>query len=256
MIKIVSWNVNGLRSILTKGFVETIQILAPDILCLQEIKVSSDRIPEFELTGYEKFYNSAERKGYSGTAIFTKKKPIQVTTSAEIEILTAQHEGRIICLEYETFYLVNVYTPNSGSELARLEFREAQWDVKFAHFLKNLAQKKSVIACGDFNVAHQEIDLANPAQNRFNAGFTDQERNGFSNILDIGFIDSFRFKQPDERDRYTWWSYRANSRARNVGWRIDYILISENLVENLISVDIHQEILGSDHAPISAIFNL
>ncbi len=255
MIKIVSWNVNGLRAILSKGFIDIIKMLRPDILCLQEIKASSDKIPDFELDGYNKFYNPAQRKGYSGTAIFTRLEPVTVDTNLEIEHAIEAHEGRVILADYRSFYVVTVYTPNSGAELLRLPFREKIWDVQFADYLQNLAKKKPLIVCGDFNVAHKECDLSNPSQNHFSAGFTDQERNGFSNILNVGFIDSFRFKYPDAVNQYSWWSYRVNSRARNIGWRIDYILLSSGLEKYLLSANIHQEILGSDHAPVSVVLD-
>ncbi len=251
MTKIVSWNVNGLRAVLAKGFLNAVKNLKPDVLCLQEIKVSSDKIPEFELAGYKKFYHSAERKGYSGTAIFTKVDPVAVSSNLVVDTLTGQSEGRVILAEYDKFYLVNVYTPNSGAELARLAFRENVWDVEFVQLLRSLARQKLVVACGDFNVAHQEKDLANPEQNHFSAGFTDQERKGFTNILNAGFIDSFRFKHPNASEQYSWWSYRTNARVRNVGWRIDYVLLSSGLEKYLTSADIHQNIFGSDHAPVS-----
>ena len=251
VLRIVSWNVNGLRAVLGKGFLDIFDKLHPDVVCLQEIKASSDKIPEFELPGYKKFYNSAKRPGYSGTAVFSKISPTSVTSADEMDGLTEATEGRVILAEYESFYLVNVYTPNSGAELARLSFREEVWDVQFRKFLQKLANKKPVVVCGDFNVAHEEIDLANPTQNHQNAGFTDQERLGFGNILGAGFIDSFRFAHPEEVSQYSWWSYRANARARNVGWRIDYVLLSLGLEKKLLSADIHPEIFGSDHAPVS-----
>ncbi len=256
VVRIFSWNVNGLRAVLKSSFLGAIEKLSPDILCVQEIKVSSDKIPEFELPGYQRFYNSADRPGYSGTAIFSKIQPISVNTLLEIDQLTGVPEGRVILAEYESFYLVNVYTPNSGAELARLQFRSDTWDVKFREFLCKLNDKKPVIACGDFNVAHEEIDLANPAQNHFSAGFTDQERAGFSNILKSGFTDSFRFKYPDAAEQYSWWSYRARARERNVGWRIDYVLLSTAIRDKLVSASIHQDILGSDHAPVSAVVDI
>lgn len=256
MVQIVSWNINGLRAILGKGFIDNINKLQPDILCLQEIKATPDKIPEFELSGYQRFYNSAKRPGYAGTATFSKIRPLHVETSLEIDTLTGPTEGRVILAEYDSFYVLNVYTPNSGAELARLKFREEVWDVKFRELLCALSAKKPVITCGDFNVAHEEIDLANPAQNHFSAGFTDQERRGFDNILASGFTDSFRFKHPGEAKQYSWWSYRANARARNVGWRIDYILLSTKIKNKLISANIYQDVLGSDHAPVSVVVDI
>jgi exodeoxyribonuclease-3 len=228
----------------------------PDIICLQEIKVSPDRVPEIALPGYVKIFNSAARPGYAGTAIFTKCKPTSHSTLVEVEAATDCHEGRIILLEYKQFFTVNVYVPNSGAELARLEFRSQVWDVKFAEFIRNLARIKPTIVCGDFNVAHREIDLANPAQNHFSAGFTDEERHGFSNILAGGFIDTFRFQHPQEEKQYSWWSYRANARARNIGWRIDYVLVSESLRQCIIETKIYTDMCGSDHAPVGLVIGV
>lgn len=251
IVRIVSWNVNGLRAVLKKDFFCAIEKLSPDILCVQEIKAAFEKIPELGLPEYQKFYSPAVRQGYSGTAVFSKIPMLSVYAASEMDALTGAPEGRVIVAEYETFFLVDVYVPNSGAELARLEFREQVWDVQFKQFLAKLYLKKPVVVCGDFNVAHEEIDLANPAQNHFNAGFTDQERRGFENILNAGFIDSFRVEHPTQTAQYSWWSYRANSRARNVGWRIDYILLSRELQKYLRSANIHQDILGSDHAPVS-----
>jgi exodeoxyribonuclease-3 len=253
---IVSWNVNGLRSILNKGLSGVIERLDPDIINLQEIKASPDKIPEFVLPGYFKIFNSASRSGYSGTAVFTKLEPLAYSTNVDIEKTTGAHEGRVILLEYGKFFAVNVYAPNSGAELARLEFRSRVWDAKFAEFINNLSKAKPTIVCGDFNVAHREIDLARPAQNHFNAGFTDEERLGFSNILAKGFIDTFRLKYPNSGERYSWWSYRSNARQRNIGWRIDYVLASESLRQSIVDSCIYTDACGSDHAPVGAIIGL
>ncbi|MDR2721023.1 MAG: exodeoxyribonuclease III [Puniceicoccales bacterium] len=249
-MNIVSWNVNGLRSILSKGLIDAVKRMDPDVICLQEIRASPSKMPEIVLPEYVKIFNSAVRPGYAGTAIFMKYKPISHSTLIEVEATTDYHEGRIILLEYGQFFIVNVYTPNSGAKLARLKFRSQVWDVKFTKFICNLAVIKPTIVCGDFNVAHQEIDLANPKQNHSNAGFTDEERHGFSNILTGGFIDTFRFQHPQEEGQYSWWSYRANARARNVGWRIDYVLVSESLRQRIIEAKIYADAYGSDHAPV------
>jgi exodeoxyribonuclease-3 len=255
-MNIVSWNVNGLRSILAKGLIGVIERINPDIICLQEIKASPDKVPEIVLPEYAKIFNSATRPGYAGTAVFTKRRPLSHSASVEIEAVTECHEGRIILLEYDKFFAVNVYTPNSGAELARLKFRSQIWDVKFAEFIRNLAGIKPAIVCGDFNVAHREIDLANPTQNHFSAGFTDEERRGFSNILAGGFIDTFRFQHPHEGNRYSWWSYRANARVRNVGWRIDYVLVSESLRRSIMETKIYADTCGSDHAPVGLLLDV
>jgi exodeoxyribonuclease-3 len=255
-MNIISWNVNGLRSILSKGFGETISDLNPDMICLQEIRVSKDKIPEFDIPGYVKIFNAASRPGYAGTAVFAKHKPISYATELDIEMTTGAHEGRVILLEYERFFVVNVYTPNSGAELARLQFRFQVWDVKFANLLRDLAKIKPTIVCGDFNVAHNEIDLANPAQNHLNAGFTDEERLGFSNILAGGFIDVFRHQHQRDIGHYSWWSYRANARLRNIGWRIDYVLASEQLLQSIESSKIYADVYGSDHAPVGTTIDI
>jgi exodeoxyribonuclease-3 len=255
-MNIVSWNVNGLRSALSKGLEESVKQLNPDIICLQEIKVAASQIPEISLPEYIKIFNSAERPGYAGTAIFTKYEPLSLSTDVEIEWKTERHEGRVILLEYGRFFVVNVYTPNSGAELGRLQFRSQVWDGKFVTFIQNLAKKKPTIVCGDLNVAHQEIDLANPARNHFNAGFTDEERQGFLNILAGGFIDTFRHQYPHEKEQYSWWSYRANARERNVGWRIDYVLVSEALRQSIAKAKIYTDVKGSDHAPVGAVINV
>ena len=249
-MKILSWNVNGLRAILQKDFEEKIRNLDLDVLCLQEIKAFGNQIePDILSFLPHKIYNSACRAGYSGTAIFSKKEIFPVST-ASIENTIIPNEGRVIAVEFPTFFLVNVYTPNSGAELLRLNFRTQIWDPAFGLFLKKLEKSKPVIACGDFNVAHQEIDLANPNANHFSAGFTDAERAGMSWYLQNGLVDVFRYFFPSESKAYTWWSYRALSRQRNVGWRIDYFLASQIFLEKIKKIAILKEISGSDHAPV------
>lgn len=245
-MKFISWNVNGLRACVNKGFMDFFNEADSDLFCLQEIKLQAGQI-ELELPGYHQFWNYAERKGYSGTAIFAKHEPLSVTMGLGIE--EHDQEGRLITLEYDSFFLVNVYTPNSQRGLGRLDYRMG-WDDAFRAHLTALAEEKPVIVCGDLNVAHQEIDLKNPQTNRRNAGFTDEERAKFSTLLEAGFIDSFRHFYPEQQDAYTWWSYFANSRARNIGWRIDYFLISATLEEKVIDAKIYAEILGSDHCPV------
>tara|TARA_B100001248_G_scaffold241598_1_gene208374 strand:+ start:46914 stop:47672 length:759 start_codon:yes stop_codon:yes gene_type:complete len=247
-MKLISWNVNGLRAILKKGFHDFLEIQDPDILCLQEIKISEDLIPRFELPYPHAYFNCAEKKGYSGTAILSKEEPLKV--SFDITPACHQTEGRVITAEYQDFFLVNVYTPNSQSELKRLTYREQQWDPDFRSHVQELALTKPVIICGDLNVAHQEIDLANPKTNRNSAGFTDEERHGLSQLLDAGFADIFREHHPDEPEHYSWWSYRANARERNVGWRIDYVLVSSNIQAKVTNAFILPEVHGSDHAPV------
>ena len=246
MLKLISWNVNGLRAQVRKGFLEKLEALDPDILCLQEIKLSEGQL-ELDLENYEEYYNYAERKGYSGTAIFTKKKPLSVTYG--IGIPEHDQEGRVITMAFESFILVTCYTPNSKRGLERLDYRQV-WEDAFLAYLKKLEEDKPVVVCGDLNVAHNDIDLANPASNHKNAGFTDEERAKFNQLLDNGFIDTFRYFHPDETEAYTWWSNFANSRARNIGWRIDYFLASEALKPRLISADIHADVMGSDHCPV------
>ena len=249
-MRIVSWNVNGLRAVLKKNFYESIDRMQPDILCLQEIKVDKDSIPEISLPGFEKIYNSAVRKGYAGTAIFTKKKPTSVDCSSYLEKLTGESEGRIIVAEYENFFLINDYTPNSGEDLARLHFRHKTWDVEVLKFIQELRKKKPVILCGDMNVAHEDIDLSNPNTNHFSAGFTDEEREGFRNFLNDFAVDSFREFFPHKEKCYSWWSYRMKCRERNIGWRIDYVLVDKNIRERLQSAFIFDDVMGSDHAPV------
>lgn len=246
MLKLISWNVNGLRAQVRKGFLEKLEALDPDILCLQEIKLTEGQL-ELDLEHYEEYYNYAERKGYSGTAIFTKKKPLSVTYG--IGIPEHDQEGRVITMAFESFILVTCYTPNSKRGLERLDYRQV-WEDAFLAYLKKLEEDKPVVVCGDLNVAHNDIDLANPASNHKNAGFTDEERAKFNQLLDNGFIDTFRYFHPDETEAYTWWSNFANSRARNIGWRIDYFLASEALKPRLISASIHADVMGSDHCPV------
>jgi len=245
-MKLISWNVNGIRAVLKKGFLDFVKEHNPDILCLQETKVPGEPI-EMDLEEYHHYWNPAERKGYSGTAIFTKVKPL----SEQNDMGVAKHdsEGRVQTLEFDNFYVVNVYTPNSKRELERLLYRQKEWDVDFLKYVKELEKKKPVIFCGDLNVAHKEIDLKNPKTNRRNAGFTDEEREGFDNIVNAGFIDTFReFHQ--EGGHYTWWSYMHQARARNIGWRIDYFCISPGLRPQLQDAFILSEVTGSDHCPV------
>lgn len=246
-MKFVSWNVNGLRAILKKDFEDIFSEFDADAFCLQEIKLQEGQT-DFSPEGYYCFWNYAERKGYSGTAIFTKKKPISHTNGISID----EHdtEGRVITLEFENYYLVNVYTPNSKQELLRLDYRQ-KWEDDFRKYLKDLEKNKPVIVCGDLNVAHKEIDLKNPSTNRKNPGFSDEEREKFTQLLDSGFIDTYRYFYPEEEGAYTWWSYRFNARKNNTGWRIDYFCISEVLKDELKSAAIHSDIYGSDHCPVS-----
>jgi len=245
-MKFISWNVNGLRAVLGKNFMEDFKKLDADFFCLQETKLQAGQL-ELELPGYRQYWNYAEKKGYSGTAIFAKQEALGVAYGMGI----AEHdrEGRVITLEYADFYLVTVYTPNSQDELKRLDYR-MQWEDDFREYLRNLAKKKGVIVCGDLNVAHQEIDLKNPKTNRSNAGFTDQERGKMTELLDSGFVDSYRFFCPDAEGMYSWWSYRFHAREKNAGWRIDYFLVSENFVSRMTGAAIHTEIYGSDHCPV------
>lgn len=245
-MKLISWNVNGLRACVGKGFLEYFNEQQADIFCLQETKLQKGQI-ELELNGYHQYWNYAEKKGYSGTAIFTKKEPISVQYGIGIE--KHDNEGRVITLEFEKFYMVTVYTPNSQEKLARLDYR-MEWEEEFRNYLLELDKLKPVIICGDLNVAHNEIDLKNPKSNRRNAGFSDEEREKMSKLLDSGFVDSFRYFYPDKTDIYSWWSYRFSARAKNAGWRIDYFLVSEKLKENMRDAEIHTEILGSDHCPV------
>ena len=245
-MKLVSWNVNGLRAIYKKGFEESFKELDADIFCIQETKMQEGQI-ELDLQGYYQYYNYAERKGYSGTAIFTKKEPLKVSYGIGIE--EHDKEGRVITLEFDKFYMVNCYTPNSGRELARLEYRMT-WEDEFKKYLIKLDKQKPVIICGDWNVAHTEIDLKNPKSNRKNAGFTDEERSKIEELLNSGFTDSFRKMYPDKEGAYTWWSYMFNARANNAGWRIDYFLVSDRISKNIKDAYIYSEIMGSDHCPV------
>lgn len=245
-MKLISWNVNGLRACLNKGFLDFFWEIDADIFCIQETKLQEGQV-QLELPGYEQYWNYAEKKGYSGTAVFTKPKPLNVRFGLGKE--EHDREGRVITLEYDSFFLTNVYTPNAQRGLARLDYRLV-WDDAFRSFVQELKQVKPVIICGDLNVAHQEIDLKNPESNRKNAGFTDEERGKFSELLEAGFIDTFRHFYPDKRDAYTWWAYFAKARERNIGWRIDYFLTSQDLEENLVDALIHDQVLGSDHCPV------
>ncbi len=245
-MKLISWNVNGIRACVQKGFLDFFREIDADIFCIQESKMQEGQLA-LDLEGYYQYWNYAEKKGYSGTAIFTKQEPISVQYGIGIE--EHDHEGRVITLEFEDFYMVTVYTPNSQDELKRLDYR-MQWETDFLLYLKKLEEKKGVIFCGDLNVAHQEIDLKNPKTNRKNAGFTDEERGKFGEVLDAGFIDTFRYFYPDAEGIYSWWSYRFSARAKNAGWRIDYFCVSECLKERLADAKILTDIMGSDHCPV------
>ena len=246
-MKIISWNVNGISAVMKKGFPDFVKKYDPDILCLQETKAHPDQVDEL-LHDYEHhFWNSADKKGYSGTAIFSKIKPLNVSYGGGIDV--GDTEGRIVTAEFDDFFLVNVYTPNSKRGLARLDYRQ-EWDKLFFNYLKELEKSKPVITCGDLNVAHTEIDLARPKNNTKNAGFTPQERSGFQKYLDNGFLDTFRIFNQDP-ENYTWWSYMFNARAKNLGWRIDYFLTSEKLKKNIISAEILKDVMGSDHCPVT-----
>ena len=248
-MKLISWNVNGLRACVGKGFYESIAALDADVVCLQETKLQAGQI-DLALEGYETYWNYADKKGYSGTAIFTRRHPLSVTYGLGIDL--HDHEGRIITAEYEDFYLVTAYVPNSQDGLRRLDYRQ-QWDKDLRAYLKELETRKPVVLCGDLNVAHREIDLKNPKSNRKNAGFTDEEREGFQQHLDAGFVDTFRHFYPDQTDIYSWWSYRFRAREKNAGWRIDYFVVSEALRPLLESAAIHTEIFGSDHCPVEVV---
>lgn len=246
MKKLISWNVNGIRACAGKGFMDFFDSIDADIFCIQESKMQEGQLT-LDMPGYHQFWNYADKKGYSGTAIFTKKDPISVTNGIGID--EHDHEGRVITLEYEDFYVVTVYTPNSQNELARLDYR-MKWEDDFRAYLKKLEESKPVIVCGDMNVAHNEIDLKNPKTNRKNAGFTDEEREKMTVLLDDGFIDTFRYFYPDQENIYSWWSYRFKAREKNAGWRIDYFLTSESLKDKLVDAKIHTDIMGSDHCPV------
>ena len=248
-MKLISWNVNGLRACVGKGFLEIFQKLDADIFCLQETKMQAGQL-DLDLPGYHQYYNYADKKGYSGTALFTKKEPLNVTYGIGVDV--HDHEGRVITAEFEDFFFITVYVPNSQNELARLDYRmECERD--FLAYVKKLEETKPVIYCGDLNVAHKEIDLKNPKTNHHNAGFTDEERAAFSRVLDSGMIDTYRYFYPDKTDIYSWWSYRFQARAKNAGWRIDYFVVSESLKDRLVSADIHTSIEGSDHCPVELV---
>lgn len=245
-MKLISWNVNGLRACMQKGFLDFWEQADADVFCLQETKLQEGQVA-LELPGYFQYWNYAEKKGYSGTALFTRQEPIDVTFGMGVE--EHDHEGRVITAEFEEFFVVTVYTPNSQRELTRLSYR-MQWEEDFLKYLKGLKKRKSVIFCGDLNVAHQEIDLKNPKANHGNAGFTDEERRCFGRILENGFIDTFRYFYPDVTGVYSWWSYMYQARAKNAGWRIDYFIVSETLKDRLQDAKIHTEVMGSDHCPV------
>ncbi len=245
-MKLISWNVNGIRACLNKGFAGSFKQLDADIFCLQETKCQPEQV-DLEFEGYTSYWNSAEKKGYSGTAIFTKQKPLNVTYG--IGIQEHDKEGRVITLEFEKFYMVDIYTPNSKRELERLDYRQV-WEDEIRKYLLKLNETKPVIMCGDLNVAHEEIDLKNPKTNRHNAGFTDEERKKMTELLDAGFIDSFRYLYPDKENAYSWWSYMGHAREKNVGWRIDYFIVSKSIENEIKEATIYPEIIGSDHCPV------
>ena len=251
MTKMISWNVNGIRAALTKGFMDFFNEVEADVFCIQETKCQVGQV-EIDMPGVYQYWNAAEKKGYSGTAVFSRIKPLSVAYDLGIE--EHDKEGRVITLEFEDYYLVNVYTPNSKSELERLDYR-MKWEDDFRSYLKKLEEKKSVVVCGDLNVAHSEIDLKNPKTNRKNAGFTDEERNKMTELLDSGFIDSYRYLHPDTENVYSWWSYRFNARKNNAGWRIDYFLVSEALKDKIKKAEIHTTVLGSDHCPVEVVLS-
>ena len=245
-MKLISWNVNGIMACLTKGFEEFFKKVDADMFCIQETKCQEGQV-ELEFEGYTSYWNSAEKKGYSGTAIFTKIKPISVTYGIGIE--EHDNEGRVITLEFEKFYLVNVYTPNSKRELERLDYRQI-WEDEMRKYLLRLNETKPVIMCGDLNVAHKEIDLKNPSTNRRSAGFTDEERNKMTELLDSGFVDTYRYLYPNKENAYTWWSYMRKAREKDIGWRIDYFIVSEDIKKDIKDAKIYSEIMGSDHCPV------
>lgn len=246
MLKFISWNVNGIRACCDKGFRESFERLDADFFCLQETKMQAGQL-DLQFEGYQSYWNYAEKKGYSGTAVFTRHQPLSVTYGIGVE--EHDHEGRVITLEMDSFYLITVYTPNSQDELRRLDYRMS-WEDDFLAYLKKLEEKKPVVVCGDLNVAHQEIDLKNPKTNRRNAGFTDEERAKFSRWLESGFTDTFRYFYPDRKEIYSWWSYRFKAREKNAGWRIDYFVTSASLNDKLLDAKIHTDVYGSDHCPV------
>ena len=251
-MKLISWNVNGIRACLNKGFSDFFNSVDADIFCIQETKCQQDQV-KLDFAGYKSFWNSAEKKGYSGTAIFTKIEPLSVKYGIGIE--EHDKEGRVITLEFENFYMVNIYTPNSKRGLERLDYRQI-WENEIKRYLLKLSTKKPVVMCGDLNVAHKEIDLKNPKSNRGNAGFTDEERAKMTELLASGFTDSFRYLYPYKEGSYTWWSYMAHSREKNIGWRIDYFIVSDNIKDKIVDSKIHSDIFGSDHCPIELDINL
>lgn len=251
MKKLISWNVNGLRACVQKGFLDYFREVDADIFCLQETKLQEGQI-ELDLDGYYQYWNYAQKKGYSGTALFTKEKPIEVTYGIGIE--EHDKEGRVITAEYSDYFVVTCYTPNSQTELTRLDYR-MEWEDAFRRYLKELEKRKPVVFCGDLNVAHQEIDLKNPKTNRKNAGFTDEERAKFTELLSAGFVDTYRYFYPDKEQIYSWWSYRFKAREKNAGWRIDYFCVSDSMKDRLISADIHTHVMGSDHCPVEVVIS-
>ena len=250
-MKFVSWNVNGLRACLKKDFITSVQSLDADFICLQETKMERGQA-EVDLPGYHEFWNSADKKGYSGTAIFARQEPLSVAYGMDLD--KHDHEGRLITLEYPDFWLVNCYTPNAQNELARIDYR-MEWEDDLRDYLMSLDRAKPVVYCGDLNVAHGEIDLKNPGPNRGNAGFSDQEREKMTRLLSSGFTDTFRLLYPERTGAYSWWSYRFNARANNAGWRIDYFIVSDRLAERVSEASIHPDILGSDHCPVSLVLD-
>jgi len=248
-MKLISWNVNGIRACVQKGFLDFFKEVDADIFCLQETKLQEGQI-DLALEGYHQYWNYAEKKGYSGVAVFCKAEPISINLGLNKE--EHDKEGRVITLEFEDFYFITVYTPNSKQELERLDYR-MQWEDEFRSYVKQLDSKKPVILCGDLNVAHKEIDLKNPKSNTRNAGFTDEERNKFTELLGAGFVDTYRYFNPDKEGAYSWWSYRFNARANNAGWRIDYFVVSERLKDRLEGAGIHTEVHGSDHCPVELV---
>ena len=251
-MRLVSWNVNGIRACVNKGFSESFASLDADIFAIQESKMQKDQLI-LETPGYHQYWNYAKKKGYSGTAVFTKKEPLSVVNGMGIE--EHDQEGRLITLDMGDYYFVCVYVPNSQNELKRLDYR-MQWENDFRAYLYKMSKEKPVIMCGDLNVAHKEIDLKNPSANHKNAGFTDEERGKFTELLDAGFVDSFRYKYPDLTDTYSWWSYRFNARERNAGWRIDYFVVSDSIKDKIVDAKIHSDIYGSDHCPVELEINL
>ena len=252
MKKMISWNVNGLRAAVTKGFLDIFKEIDADVFCLQETKLQEGQI-DLDLPGYYDYWNYAQKKGYSGVALFTKEKPINVAYGLGIE--EHDKEGRVITAEFEDYYVLTCYTPNSQNELARLDYRMT-WEDVFLDYIKGLSAKKPLIYCGDLNVAFAEIDLKNPKTNRKNAGFTDEEREKMGIVLNSGFVDTFRYLYPELTDKYSWWSYRAGARARNIGWRIDYFIVSENIKDKILEAKIHDDIMGSDHCPVEVVLDI